>query len=261
MTAVKRLLSGIPASVLHYGLAVLCVGVALGFTLFLNYLHVQQVEFPIFLIAIAITVWYGGSGPAILALVLAALAFNYYFTEPYGSFYITPSDIPYYVVFILFALLITWFATLRKRVERELMHSRDELEKEVALRTRQASLLNLTHDSIFVRDMSDVITYWNRGAQKLYGWTPEQATGKRTDELLRTVFPKPFDEIQAELLQTGRWEGEVETGHWGLAGMRERAIRIGGQLKISSSRTSGTEVQLFIPSNLAFQLSPADRSL
>jgi PAS domain-containing protein len=41
----------------------------------------------------------------------------------------------------------------------------------VAERTQQASLLNLTHDPIFVRDMSDVIAYWNRGAQELYGWT------------------------------------------------------------------------------------------
>jgi PAS domain S-box-containing protein len=113
-------------------------------------------------------------------------------------------------VFILFALLITWFATLRRRVERELLQSRDELQQEVTVRTQQASLLDLTHDTIFVRDMSDIITYWNRGAQELYGWTAEQAVGKHTHQLLRTVFPVPIEEIQAELLRTGRWEGELE---------------------------------------------------
>jgi PAS domain S-box-containing protein len=45
---------------------------------------------------------------------------------------------------------------------------------EEALR-EQASLLSLTHDAIFVRDMSDVITYWNRGAQEFYGWMAEDA--------------------------------------------------------------------------------------
>ena len=45
----------------------------------------------------------------------------------------------------------------------------------MAVRTQQASLLNLTHVTIFVRDMSDVITYWNHGAQELYGWTAEDA--------------------------------------------------------------------------------------
>jgi PAS domain S-box-containing protein len=80
----------------------------------------------------------------------------------------------------------------------------------VAVRTQQASLLNLTHDTIFVRDMSDIITYWNRGAQELYGWTAEEAIGKRSHDLLRTVFPEPLDDIAADLLRTGRWEGELE---------------------------------------------------
>jgi PAS domain-containing protein len=50
---------------------------------------------------------------------------------------------------------------------------------EEALR-EQASLLNLTHDTVFVRDMHDVITYWNRGAEDLYGWTRDEAVGQVT---------------------------------------------------------------------------------
>jgi PAS domain S-box-containing protein len=79
---------------------------------------------------------------------------------------------------------------------------------EEALR-EQASLLNLTHDSIFVRDMHFVITYWNHAAEELYGWTAEKAVGKVSHQLLRTVFPVPRDEILEELLRTGRWEGEL----------------------------------------------------
>ena len=70
--------------------------------------------------------------------------------------------------------------------------------------------MNLTHDTILVRDMSDVITYWNRGAQELYGWTAEEAIGKRAHELLRSVFPAPIEEIRAEMLRSGRWDGELE---------------------------------------------------
>jgi signal transduction histidine kinase len=44
-------------------------------------------------------------------------------------------------------------------------------------------------------------------------------------------------------------------GHWGLAGMRERATRIGGVLKILSCPAAGTEVQLFIPTSIASELS------
>jgi PAS domain S-box-containing protein len=59
--------------------------------------------------------------------------------------------------------------------------------------------------------------------------------------------------VDPRVLDAGR------EGHWGLAGMQERATRIGGLLKISSNATAGTEVQLSIPSGIAFQLSPADR--
>jgi two-component system sensor kinase FixL len=73
----------------------------------------------------------------------------------------------------------------------------------------QARLLDLTHDTVFVRDMNDVITYWNRGAEELYGFRRDEAIGKVSHELMQTVFPVPLDEITAELLRTGRWEGDL----------------------------------------------------
>jgi nitrate/nitrite-specific signal transduction histidine kinase len=48
-------------------------------------------------------------------------------------------------------------------------------------------------------------------------------------------------------------------GHWGLAGMRERAVRIGGNLEIRSQRESGTEVKLSIPASIAYATSRALR--
>ena len=202
----RKLLSAIRG----YGFALLAVAIALAAGLFMARFNFQGVEFPFFLIAIAIIVWREGTGPAVFALIISSLAFNYYFTPPIHSFYVSPSDVPYYAVFILFALLITWFSSVRRRVEQDLRQSRDELEKEVAVRTQQASLLDLTHDSIFVRNSTDIITYWNRGAEELYGWTPEQAIGNRSHDLLLTVFPVSVEEIQAELLRTGRWEGELK---------------------------------------------------
>jgi PAS domain S-box-containing protein len=196
--------------VLRYGLALLSVSVALGASLLLERFHFHNVADPLFLIAIAIVVWYAGIGPAILAVVLSGLADTYFFIEPLYSLYITRDDFPHFVIFLLFALLLTGFAAVRRRVEAELLQARDDLQIEVAERTQQASLLNLTHDTIFVRDMNDVITYWNRGAQELYGWTAENAIGRYSQQLLQTVFPVPVDDIRAELLQTGRWDGELK---------------------------------------------------
>jgi len=193
----------------RYGLAVLSVAIALESALFLARHNFQGVEFPLFLFAMALIAWYEGTGPAIVALALSSLAFDYYFTDPFHTLYVTRSEVPYYVMFILFASLVTWFSAVRRRIERELLESKDDLEKEVVERTQQASLLDLTHDTIFVRDMSNTITYWNRGAQELYGWMPEQAIGKRSHDLLRTVFPLALGDIYEELLRTGRWEGEL----------------------------------------------------
>jgi PAS domain S-box-containing protein len=196
--------------VLRYGLAVVSVAVALGLALLAQLQTIPNLEFPLFLTAIAVTVWYAGAGPGVLAVVFSGLGFDYFLVQPLYTLYIEPRNRPLFVVFILFALMIAWFSSRRRRIEQELREARDKLEIEVAERTQQASLLNLTHDTIFVRDMSEAITYWNRGAQELYGWTPEEAIGKDTHELLRTVFPVPIDEIRAELLRAGRWEGELE---------------------------------------------------
>jgi len=73
----------------------------------------------------------------------------------------------------------------------------------------QARLLDLTHDTIFVRDLDNVITYWNRGAEALYGWRAEQAIGKVTHELLGTIFPVAREDSLVSLLRADRWEGEL----------------------------------------------------
>ena len=73
----------------------------------------------------------------------------------------------------------------------------------------QALLLNLTHDAIFVRNIHGSIKYWNRAAQELYGWRAEETIGKITYDVLKTVYPTPLEEIEAEVMRTGRWEGEL----------------------------------------------------
>ena len=102
----KPLLPNISSPFQRYGLALLSVAIALGTALLLEHYHFRGVEFPLFLFAIALTVWYAGIGPAILAVVLSSLAFDYFFTEPLYSFAVTRSDLPYFIVFVLFASLL-----------------------------------------------------------------------------------------------------------------------------------------------------------
>jgi PAS domain S-box-containing protein len=92
-----------------------------------------------------------------------------------------------------------------------LVISRDITERKKADKNikKQVELLNLTHDAIFVRDQDDRITFWNRGAEQAYGWSQEEALGKIIHDLLQTQFPIPLDQIKAEVLEHGRWEGDL----------------------------------------------------
>jgi len=196
------------STIQRYGIAVLSVSLALGTALLLERLHLRNIS-P-FLLAITVAGWYGGTRPALLALLASCFSFHFFFIEPVHSLHFTVYDLPYFIFFTSLALLVSWFSAARRRVEQELRRAGEKLEIEVAERIQQASLLNLTHDTIFVRDMGDVITYWNRGAQELYGWTSEEAIGKNAHQLLQSIFPAPIEEIRAELLRSGRWEGELE---------------------------------------------------
>jgi signal transduction histidine kinase len=60
--------------------------------------------------------------------------------------------------------------------------------------------------------------------------------------------------INGEVIRLGR------DGHWGLSGMRERAERIGAKFKVSSGPSAGTEVDLSVPAQIAFQHPPNDTS-
>ncbi len=84
--------------------------------------------------------------------------------------------------------------------------ARRKVEEDLA---RQAELLNLTHDAIIARDLNQRVFFWNRGAEERYGWSSDEVKGKVTDGLLQTVYPRPRQEIEEELLLRGRWAGEV----------------------------------------------------
>ena len=74
---------------------------------------------------------------------------------------------------------------------------------------KNLNVLDLAHDAICVRSMSGVIEYWNRAARGLYGWAAEEAVGRVSHALFKTVFPAPLAHIEAEVLRAGCWEGEL----------------------------------------------------
>ena len=63
--------------------------------------------------------------------------------------------------------------------------------------------------SLMERKISGEIKFWNQSAERLYGWTKEEAIGKISHKLLQTQFPESLEQINDKLLQYGRWEGKL----------------------------------------------------
>ncbi len=84
----------------------------------------------------------------------------------------------------------------------------ERLKAEQRLR-EQAALLDLTSEAIIVRDLSHRITFWNKGAESLYGWTAEEAVGQIVTELYASIAWDGREAARRQVLEQGRWEGEL----------------------------------------------------
>jgi transcriptional regulator with GAF, ATPase, and Fis domain len=124
------------AVALRYGLAVASVGVALGTTLILRHYGSPPRFISHFtLIAIAITFWYAGTGPGLLAVLLSGLgisllASNHFLLPGF------PSE-SFFVFYAVFSFLVGWFSASRRRAEQLVSEARENLELRVAERTSE----------------------------------------------------------------------------------------------------------------------------
>jgi two-component system CheB/CheR fusion protein len=94
--------------------------------------------------------------------------------------------------------------TERRRMESALRESEERLRREM-------KLVESSRWPIFVWDMDGGVIQWNRGSERLYGYSDREALGKRVDELLKTkVLGSGFEGVLKELATSGAWFGELE---------------------------------------------------
>jgi len=101
--------------------------------------------------------------------------------------------------------LLSESESAKEKLEELVKERTQELEQNTAQLAYQARLLDLANDAIFIRNAADKISYWNEGAERLYGWASEEVLNRSVHEILRTEFPVPL----LEILETDRWEGEL----------------------------------------------------
>ncbi|HEU4853821.1 MAG TPA: EAL domain-containing protein [Nitrosospira sp.] len=98
--------------------------------------------------------------------------------------------------------LTVYFRDITERKESE--QARQEAHARIR---QQASLLDKATDAIIVRGIDHRIQFWNQGAERLYGWMPEEVMGRAADMLYDNVAV--FDEANQSLLSAGEWRGEL----------------------------------------------------
>jgi signal transduction histidine kinase len=122
------------APILRYAFSVGSVAIALGLALALQYSGFREVGLPFLSLAVGMTTWYAGIGPAVLAILLATVALDFFFTEPFYTLYISASDLPYFLIFIAWAILVASFSNVRRRAEEKLRQARDRIAREAETR-------------------------------------------------------------------------------------------------------------------------------
>lgn len=74
---------------------------------------------------------------------------------------------------------------------------------------RQAALIDLSYEPIFLWDVETGIISWNKGCEQLYGYSEAEALGQQSHELLQTEHPAPLEQYLSTLQREGSWSGEL----------------------------------------------------
>ncbi len=187
-------------SVVRYGVAVLAVCLAAGLTFLLPPIA-QGTPFLFFFAAVMLSAWYGGLGPALLTILLAAAWSNYFLLPPLYSLQVAaPADMLRLGLFLLVAVLVSslqarqQWAAAAERVQREYW---------------QTTLASIG-DAVIVTDVQGTVTAMNPVAQRLTGWNLAAAQGRVLADvfvLVNEETRQPMESPVAKVLRTGAVTG------------------------------------------------------
>jgi len=178
----------------RYPLAALAASAALALRRLLDPIPANQNPYHTVWLAIVFCAWYCGNGPSITAIAISVVGLWYWFLPPYHSFAgKNQSDFFGMLGFLVFSAVIVALGESSRRifVQREETEERlrkvqgklvdrvkkrtAALEQETGEMIEKDTLLDLANDAIFVKSANGTISYWNRGAERLYGWTMAEA--------------------------------------------------------------------------------------
>ncbi len=190
-------------SVSRYWVAFATVASAIGARLLLDPVLGTQIPFPTVLLAVLATAWYGGVRPALVAVILGAVGADFFLMSPRGSFPLPGLDQRVgLALFVTTGIAISLLAGM--------MHTaRQRAESNAEAVRHHAALVDQTYDAVLVWEWNGPISFWNCGAERLYGFPREEGVGRFSHDLLHTSIAGGVASFLAILERDGAWEGEL----------------------------------------------------
>ena len=195
--------------ILRYGIATAAIASALALRLLLEPWLGPSVPFLQFFPAVLVAAWYGGLGPGALATGLGALIAMYFFLPPTG---LAVSGVGDWLSLTLFAATGVGISWVNHRLRHAEVAQRAAALLATARAERLDAIINTTVDGIIVIGSSGKIEAFNRGAERLFGYSESEVLGRNVNMLMPAPYHEEHDGYvqrfqrtrEATIIGTGR---------------------------------------------------------
>ena len=154
----------------RYGIALLFVVAALGLSLGFQRL-LPEAFLIFFLSAVMLAGWFGRTGAGLFAVIVSMIAVDYYFIAPYRAFVVELDELPYFLTFLLSAVVTSWLGSARRNAEEKQKAHLDELFEQ-------------TPEAILLVDLQDRVLRLNKEFTHIFGFAIEEALHRRSIDLI-----------------------------------------------------------------------------
>jgi len=173
----------------RYTAALVATGIALG--IWFLWPVMRQDPFAIFIVAVVVSARYFGFGPALVCTAASGLAIDYFAFEPRFSFSLSANDYGRLLGFISVCVLTAGLARQRYRAQ----------TRAGQIQRQMAAMVESSDDAILTGDVNGIITSWNGGAERLYGYSASEAIGMPVDVLGAPERPEEIPEITRRVMR------------------------------------------------------------
>jgi PAS domain S-box-containing protein len=202
----------------RYAIAVLSVLVALLISRSPVF-HLEYAPVSLFLCAVMLSAWFGGTGPGVLAALLSALGFYYSFLPPPNSFAAKPEQLARFVAFIVSALVVGSLSAAQRRATESLRQTRDDLRETVRkLETTNDSLTRseaylaeaqrLSHTGSFGWNVITGELLWSDETFRIFGY--DRTLTPTIQTALERIHPEDVERVKETMSSVSQQGGDVD---------------------------------------------------